>query len=125
MIARFTITLEGNYIKVLSTGDKNFEYSQRLWQAVVEACREHDCFKILGISESTSPMPVLDGYRHADLFRKLGIGRKYKIAWVELNEDAKDATYFIDTVLFNRGLPGRLFDTVLEATEWLLAVDDN
>ncbi len=70
-------------------------------------------------------MPVLDGYRHADLFRKLGIGRKYKIAWVELNEDAKDATYFIDTVLFNRGLPGRLFDTVLEATEWLLAVDDN
>ncbi len=50
MIARFTITLEGNYIKVLSNGDKNFEYSQRLWQAVVEACREHDCFKILGIN---------------------------------------------------------------------------
>jgi len=71
MTARFTITSEGNYIKVLSNGDKNFEYSQRLWQAV------------------------------------------------------KDATYFIDTVLFNRGLPGRLFDTALEATEWLLAVDDN
>jgi hypothetical protein len=27
--------------------------------------------------------------------------------------------------LFSHGLPGRLFDTALEATEWLLAVDDN
>jgi hypothetical protein len=70
-------------------------------------------------------MPVLDGYRHADLFRKLRINRKYKIAWVELNDDAKDATYFVDTVLFNRGLPGRLFDTVLEASDWLLAEDNN
>jgi len=125
MLASFTISFEGEYIKVLSDGDKNFEYSQKLWPAVVEACVEHDCYRILGISEATSPMPVLDGYRHADLFRKLRINRKYKIAWVELNDDAKDATYFVDTVLFNRGLPGRLFDTVLEASDWLLAEDND
>jgi len=125
MLASFTISFEDDYIKVLSDGDKNLEFAQRLWPAVVEACNEHNCYKILGISEATSPMPVIDGYQHADLFRKLRINRKYKIAWVELNEDAKDASYFVDTVLFNRGLPGRLFDTVLEASDWLLADDDN
>lgn len=44
----------------------------------------------------------------------------YRIAWVEHNEDAKDIVDFIETVLLNRGLPGRAFDSEEEAREWLL-----
>jgi len=124
MDANFTISFEGDHIKVLSDGDKNFEFATRLWSAVADACKEHDCFRVLGIADSTSPMPALEGYQHAELFRKLGITRNYRVAWVELNPDAKDATYFVETVLFNRGLPGRLFDSVAAATDWLLS-DDN
>lgn len=124
MDANFTISFEGDHIKVLSDGDKNLEFATGLWSAVADACKEHDCFKVLGIADSTSPMPVVEGYQHAELFRKLGITRNYRVAWVELNQDAKDATYFIETVLFNRGLPGRLFDSVAAAIDWLLS-DDN
>lgn len=125
MDAGFTISFEGDHIKVLSGGDKNLKYATQLWTAVVEACNEHQCFNVLGIADTTSPMPALEGYQHADLFRKLGIARNFRVAWVELNQDAREATYFIETVLYNRGLPGRLFDTVAEATEWLLAEEDS
>ena len=124
MDARFTISFEGDHIKVLSNGAKNLEFATQLWTAITEACDEHDCYKVLGIADTTSPMPALEGYQHADLFRKLGIDRNYRIAWVELNQEAKAATYFVETVLFNRGLPGRLFDSVTEATDWLFS-DDN
>lgn len=124
MDASFTISFEGDHIKVLSDGAKNLDYATRLWTAIVEACNEHKCYRVLGIADTTSPMPPLDGYQHADLFRKLGITRNYRVAWVELNQEAKEATYFVETVLFNRGLPGRLFDSVADATEWLLTEDN-
>lgn len=119
----FTISFEGDHIKILAGGDKNLEYATALWSAVVETCKEHDCYNVLGISEATSPMPILDGYQHADLFRSLGITNKYRVAWVEFNPDARESTYFVETVLINRGLPGRLFDSVAEAMDWLLRDD--
>jgi hypothetical protein len=69
-------------------------------------------------------MSTLDGYELAQVFRDLHIGASYRIAWVELNPDAKDAIYFIETVLSNRGLPGRLFTSASEAGEWLLSESD-
>lgn len=57
------------------------------------------------------------------IFRDLGIGQHYRIAWVEMNEDSRSVVEFIGTVLANRGLPGRLFETEAEAREWLLGPD--
>lgn len=42
-----------------------------------------------------------------------------RIAIAELNDDARDATLFVETVLFNRGLPGKVFCTEEEARRWL------
>ena len=63
----------------------------------------------------------MDGYDHADLVLELGIGSRYKIAFAELNDEARPATEFVETVLMNRGLPGKLFATEKEAREWLFA----
>ena len=119
----FIITFEGDYIKVHSNGDKDLEFSTRQWTAVVEACRAHDCFRVLGIGNTTKPQETMDGFEHARLWRELGIDSKYRIAWVELNPEAVDAVYFIETVLYNRGLRVRLFPTEDEAKDWLLSGD--
>jgi len=121
MTSSYTITFEGDYIKVLSDGDKDLEFATELWSEVAKSCREHDCFNVLGIAETDSPMSTLDGYELAQVFRDLGIVENHRIAWVELNQEAKHATYFIETVLSNRGLPGRLFSSAAEAKEWLLS----
>ena len=55
------------------------------------------------------------------MFRDLGIYGQFRIAWVERNPEAKDAVKFAETVLYNRGLPGKVFDDEDEARQWLLA----
>ena len=117
---RVTVTFEGDHIQALSDGDKNLEFATELWTQIATMSKKHNCFNILGIANTTTPMEAVDGYDHARLFRDLDIQHDYRIAWVELNPDAVDMAMFIETVLVNRGLPGRLFSTVNEAKAWLI-----
>ena len=117
---QFQITYEGNYIQVRLQGSEDLGVASRLWPLILEACKDNDCFKVLGIAKASSPLGPMDAYNHAELFNKLGINHQYRIAWVELNPEAYEATHFAETVLNNRGLPGRLFADVSEAKQWLL-----
>jgi hypothetical protein len=119
MTGTMKITFEGDHIRAESRSEKSIKSSRKLWIAIVEACVKNDCYKVLGISESLTVMPILDGFDHVELFRELGINTKYRIAWVELNPDALKTVRFVDAALFNRLLPGRLFMTEEEAREWL------
>ena len=119
MTGTMKITFEGDHIRAESRSEKSIEWSRTFWSAVVEACLENDCYKVLGISESLTIMPIMDGFDHVELFRELGINTKYRIAWVELNPDALKTVRFVDAALFNRLLPGRLFKTEEEAKKWL------
>jgi hypothetical protein len=119
MTGTMKITFEGDHIRAESRSAKSIEWSREFWPAVVEACVKNDCYKVLGISESLTIMPIMDGFDHVELFRELGINTKYRIAWVELNPDALKTVRFVDAALFNRLLPGRLFKTEEEAKKWL------
>ena len=83
-------------------------------------CEQHDCFDVLGIANTTAPIEAFEAFDHAKLFEDLNIARPYRIAWVELNLDATDMAAFVEMVPTNRGLPGRLFANVSDATECLL-----
>lgn len=117
------VTFEGDHVRVIADGDKDYVFQNRLWQEVSSACEEQNCFKILGISNTTTPLEAVEGYDTARIFRDLKIDNRYRLAWVELNDESRDMTQFIATVLANRGLPGRLFDTEEEAKKWLLDSD--
>ncbi|MCJ7592994.1 MAG: hypothetical protein MUO51_16740 [Woeseiaceae bacterium] len=119
MANTMTISLEGDHIKAVSRGEKSIAWSREFWRAVVAACEANDCYKILGIGESTNALPIMDGFEHVALFRELGINTKYRIAWVEMNPEAVKAVKFVDAALFNRMLPGRVFQTEDEANNWL------
>ena len=119
MSNQFSVTFEGDHVKVIAGGKKNLNYAATLWPEIVETCRKHDCYKVLGISDAESPMPTIDGYDHAELFEHLGIDGRFRIGWVELNDSARHATHFVETVLANRGLPGKVFSIEEEARQWL------
>ena len=119
MNGTMNITFEGDHIRAESRSKKSIEWARQFWTAVVEACEANDCYKVLGISESLTVMPIIDGIKHVELFHELGINTKYRIAWVELNPDALKTVRFVDAALFNRLLPGRLFMTEEEAKTWL------
>jgi len=120
MYNKIEVTFEGDHIRVIADGDKDYRFMDQMWREVVAACELHNCRDILGIAKTTTPIEAVEGYELPALFQELNIDQRYRIAWVELDEDARDVITFVQTVLANRGLPGLVFDTEEEAREWLL-----
>lgn len=121
MSYEMTVAFRGYYVEAHSIGDKSYQSAVTLWNEILKVCNEHDCYKVLGIGESTKPMPTMDALNHEKLFKDFAITRQFQIAWVELNKNAIDSIKFLETVLLNRGmLNGMLFPDVEEAKRWLL-----
>lgn len=123
MAENYTISFEGDHIRAFAEAEKNIDWSRRFWRDVVDACERHDCYDFLGVSNSLTPMPFLDAHEHIQLFRDLGIDSRFRIAWVELNPEAVNIAKYASDALFNRGLPGEVFDTEEEARAWLFGDD--
>ncbi len=117
------VTFEGDHVLVIADGDKDYRYMDRLWREVALTCERHECYNVLGLANTRTPVEAVEGYDLPNLFRELGIGQHYRIGWVEKNLDARDTIDFVQTVLANRGLPGLVFDTEEEARTWLLGGD--
>ena len=120
MAHKIDVTFEEDHVKAISVGGKNLKHATALWKEAVNVCREHNCYLVLCVSNSKRPMRTIDAYDHAELFQSLGIDKQFRIAWVELAEEAQESTNFIRLVLSNRGLPGQLFTSEEEARRWLL-----
>jgi hypothetical protein len=120
---KLVVTFEGDHVLVIADGDKDYRYMERLWSEVAATCEKHDCYNVLGIANTTTPIEAVEGYDLPTIFRELRIGQHYRIAWVEKEQDARDMVEFVVTVLNNRGMPGRLFNTEAEARQWLLNSD--
>jgi len=120
MYNKVEVTFEGDHVHVITDGDKDYRFMDKMWRETVAVCEQHDCYNILGIGNSSTPVEAVEGYELPALFRELNIDQRYRIAWVELDDDARDTIAFVQTVLANRGLPGLLFETETEAREWLL-----
>lgn len=117
----FEVTFEGDHVKLGSYGERSIEYARAMWTEVARVCEENDCYTVLGISRAPNRMPVVDGYEHADLFNELGIDSRYRIAYAELNDENRAVARFVEDVLINRGLPGRVFASEEEARKWLFS----
>ena len=115
-----TFTFEGDHIRAESRADKTIGTAREFFSAMVDACVANDCYRVLSISESVTAIPIMEGFDVVELFRELGINTKFRIAWVELNQDAVKTVRFVDAALFNRLLPGRVFENEEKAKQWLL-----
>jgi hypothetical protein len=119
---KLTVTFEGDHVRVLADGDKDMEFAENLWAQVSSLCEKENCYDVLGVARTSTPLEAMDAYEYARLYRKLGIDARYRIAWVELESHASDIASFIDTVLSDRGYSDRIFPTEEAAREWLLGV---
>jgi len=121
MSYEMSVVFTGEYVLAHSIGDKSYQTAVALWRQITKVSNQHSCYKVLGIAESTTAMPIMDSMNHAQLFKDFEITNKYRIAWVELNPKALGNLKFLESVLINRGiLNGKTFDNVEEAKQWLL-----
>lgn len=120
----YTISVEfkGDHILARHTGEDNYRISLELWSKIVDTCTRRNCYYVLGITETTTPLNTMDAFNHGEIFKTLGVTSKYRIAWTERNPAALQSLRFVETVLRNRGITnGRLFSDASEALYWLLA----
>ena len=120
MKTEIEVTFENDYVKIIFNGEKNLDLAKKVFSRAVETCVTHNCCKILGIANTTKPISTIEMFDVKDLFNEFGLNYKYRIAWVELNPKVIEKIRFNETVLQNRGLPGKLFKDINEAKNWLL-----
>lgn len=121
MSYEMSVKFKGEYVEVRSVGEKSYQTAVALWAEITRVCNENNCYKVLGIAESTRGMPIMDAVRHEQLFKDFAVTRNYRIAWIELNEEAVGNVRFLENFLLNRSLiSGRLFPEVEAARTWLL-----
>lgn len=120
MVNELSVTFKDTYVEIISNGEKSYQSSLRLWANALKVCRENNCYKVLGIANSTKAPSTIDSYKHAELLHNFNVDFKYKIAWVELNPKEFEGIKFLENVLFNRGLNVKLFKDIDAAKTWLL-----
>lgn len=120
MLNQITVSFEGDHVLVLTEGDKDYEYLEKLWPKVARVCEKHSCFNVLGVANTSTPIEAVEAYELPRIFRENNIDERYRIAWVEQSAEAADTISFVASILSNRDLPGRHFATVDEARRWLL-----
>ncbi len=119
-----TITHKGSYVHVNAEGLGSYDGAVDLWQQVVEACDQHQCYNILGEQYLFCNLSTHEALNYPDLFKKVGITKKHRIAWVDKNPRTREMTEFIRNVLTNRLVGnGRLFRDLDSAKQWLLGQD--
>ena len=117
------ITFEGKFVQIISNGEKSFETSLKIWTQTLKICREKNCYRVLGLANSTKAPTTIESYQHGALFHQIKIDHKFKIAWIEQNPKAVESLKFLETVLLNRGYNVKLFKEVSNAKNWLLTED--
>ena len=113
------VSLEDDHVKVIANGDKDIEFARDMGTRITKLCQEHNCYRVLGLANSTSPLSYSEAFEVVNLFQELSIREPYKIAWVELNPDAYDAIDLTELLLRLRSYPVRLFSDPELARNWL------
>lgn len=113
---------KGDHVHARVYEKNNYDISLEVWRRIMAACKEHNCFNILGESFATEELFTLDAFNHLKILKEVGLTLDYRIAWVSHVKEASRGLEFVETVVVkNRGLANaRLFSTVEEAKQWLL-----
>lgn len=120
------VEYEGDYVHARHYGQNNYDISLELWRRIMAACKEHNCFKILGENFTSEALSTMDAFNHLKILEEVGLTFQYRVAWVDQKTPTAKGLEFVETVVVkNRGLAnGRLFSDVEEAKRWLLGKEN-
>jgi len=120
------VEYKGSYIYAALYGKNNYDISLELWRRIMAACKQYNCFNILGENYTTEELSTMDAYDHLKILEEVGLTLQYRVAWVDQRTKTGKGLEFVETVVVkNRGLAnGRLFSNVEEAKRWLLGKEN-
>ncbi len=113
------------YLRVDVSGDwspgKELEDALSVWSQVAEACKELEAFNVLAVWDVPGRLPTFTAFQLGSMAHSFGIGHKFKLAIVHLNEERLKDSLFAETVAVNRGFQVKMFSDETQALSWLLS----
>jgi len=98
---------------------KTIEFATELWTQIAKSCEKYKCFNVLGIANTTEPITTIESVQQIDLFKRLDITNKHRIAWVETNHEYTKATHLTEIFLCSHGINCKVLSTEQEAKKWM------
>jgi hypothetical protein len=89
-------------------------------EELVSLCRETGIKKVLLVIELTGRLSAVDAYEIVSSSEQYGWSREFRLAFVNLNAESLEDSYFTETVAVNRAYSMNVFDNEEEAKAWLL-----
>jgi hypothetical protein len=120
MSYKLTITQKLTYLHIIVTGRLSEENVLRYFEEIHRECTARKCFRIL--IEENLDGPRLNVVKVLELISEessKSIGLFKAIAYVDVNA-VDNSMNFIENAAVNRGLPVKVFSTVVDAEKWLL-----
>jgi hypothetical protein len=120
------VEYRGNYVYAALYGKNSYEISLELWRRIMAACKQNNCFNILGENFTTTELSTMDAFNHLKILEEVGLTLQYRIAWVDEKTPTGKGLEFVETVVVkNRCLAnGRLFSNIEDAKSWLLGKEN-
>lgn len=120
------IEYKGSHVHARIYGKNNYDVSLEVWRRIMAACKEHNCFNILGENYTTEELSTMDAFNHIEILGLVGLTLQYRVAWVNHVKETSRGLEFVETVVVkNRGLVnGGLFPNIEEAKRWLLGEEN-
>jgi hypothetical protein len=121
MPIHYSLELRGDILYVTTWGtDEDLEGVKEYASAVIQACRENNCRKVLADERALEyRLGIVDLYHLAKFYIKV-VPPDAKLALIFDQKYAREIKFW-ETVSANRGLPFRAFTTVEAAQTWLQA----
>ncbi|HTN48308.1 MAG TPA: hypothetical protein VMK32_02640 [Burkholderiaceae bacterium] len=118
----FTLTIEqkDGYLHAVVTGDNTKEDILGYLRELMQECRARAATRLLIEERLSGPrLGPVDVFDIAAQGNAKAVGPLHAIAYVDVNAVGQTMK-FAENVAVNRGLPIRMFDTVIDAEKWLL-----
>ena len=116
---KLTVAEKPGYLHAVVTGENSRETVARYLEEIQRECAARNCFQVLIEERLEGPrLGTTSVFEIAAKGSDRAVGHFNAIAYVDVNAEG-NRMEFAETVAINRGLPVRVFSSVVDAENWL------
>ncbi len=121
MDADYIIEKRADYIYIkLVANEASLERFRKVFHDAAKACKEHNCYNILGESIATVPMSITHNAQLKQVFSDNGYTPRHHIAWVSHDKEVLETAKFATMFLTKHGVAtAQAFKNTDDALQWL------
>ena len=113
-----------DYVRIYVTGSRRYGDAAveagEVGRKIVEYCRNANIYKVLVVLNLSGRLTAIDSLDIVTQSREYGWDFKFKLAFVDLNQDSADDVQFTETVAVNRSYTVKAFTDEADGLAWLL-----